>query len=224
MTMVPRFLDGVPFIDPFSLTAWMAAVTTRLKFSTSVLKLPIRNPVLLAKQVTSIAVITDNRFELGIGLSPWKEDFLATGTDYNSRAGGWSRSSRSSAGLETGDYFGYDSEYYKFPRSSSVRFRPSGSDPLWQPCRGRAAPRRQDVRRLDQRRRPYERDRSHDRATGDYPQEYGREGTAFDMQIMGPEVYQPDSIKRLADLGARRCCGLPQRLCRRSPTNGPWNP
>ena len=67
-----EFLDGVPFIDPFIITAWMAAVTTKLKFSTSVLKLPIRNPVLLAKQVTSIAVITGNRFELGIGLSPWR--------------------------------------------------------------------------------------------------------------------------------------------------------
>ena len=32
-----EFLDGVPFIEPFSLVPWMAAVTKKLKFSTSVM-------------------------------------------------------------------------------------------------------------------------------------------------------------------------------------------
>src|ERR1700744_5590119 len=111
-----EFLDGVPFIDPFIVTAWMAAVTSKLKFSTSVLKLPIRNPVMLAKQVTSIAVITGNRFELGIGLSPWKEDFDATGTDYKSRGERMGQMIEIIRGLSTGEYFGYESEYYHIPR------------------------------------------------------------------------------------------------------------
>ncbi len=80
-----EFRDGWPCIEPFSLIPYMAALTTKLKFSTSVLKLPIRNPVIVAKHVTSVQVLTGNRFELGIGLSPWKEDFLATETDYATR-------------------------------------------------------------------------------------------------------------------------------------------
>ena len=111
-----EFLDGVPFIEPFSLVPWMAAVTSRIKFSTSVLKLPIRNPVLLAKSITSVAVLTNNRFELGVGLSPWKEDFAATGTDYESRGERMGEIIEIIRGLSTGDYFGYESKHYKIPR------------------------------------------------------------------------------------------------------------
>src|SRR5437588_11999517 len=55
-----EFLDGKPFLEPFSLIPALGAVTTRLKFVTFVLKLPVRNPVLVAKQVTSTAVLTGN--------------------------------------------------------------------------------------------------------------------------------------------------------------------
>ncbi len=59
------FLEGAPFLDPFQLFAAMSVVTTRIKFATGVLKLPIRNPVLVAKQVSSLAVLTQERFTLG---------------------------------------------------------------------------------------------------------------------------------------------------------------
>ena len=62
-----EFLDGAPFIDPFQLAAALSTVTTRIRFRTGVLKLPIREPVLVAKQVASLAVWSGNRFELGVG-------------------------------------------------------------------------------------------------------------------------------------------------------------
>jgi alkanesulfonate monooxygenase SsuD/methylene tetrahydromethanopterin reductase-like flavin-dependent oxidoreductase (luciferase family) len=198
-----EFLDGVPFIDPFIVTAWMAAVTTRLKFSTSVLKLPIRNPVLLAKQITSIAVITGNRFELGIGLSPWKEDFLATGTDYKSRGKRMEEIIEIIRGLSTGEYFGYESEHYHIPR---IKLCPVPTKPVkilygshvevglrraarlcdgWISAGGHMNEIADMVGQLK-----------------DYRKEYGRTGN-FDLQVMGPEVYHPDSVKRLADLGVQ---------------------
>jgi alkanesulfonate monooxygenase SsuD/methylene tetrahydromethanopterin reductase-like flavin-dependent oxidoreductase (luciferase family) len=196
-----EFLDGVPFIDPFIITAWMAAVTTKLKFSTSVLKLPIRNPVLLAKQITSIAVITGNRFELGIGLSPWKEDFLATGTDYKSRGKRMEEIITIIRGLSTGEYFGYESEHYSFP---PIKMCPVPTKPVkllygshveaglrraakmcdgWISAGGHMNEIADMVGQLK-----------------DYRKEYGQTGH-FDLQVMGPEVYHPDSVKRLADLG-----------------------
>ena len=196
-----EFLDGVPFIDPFIITAWMAAVATKLKFSTSVLKLPIRNPVLLAKQITSIAVITDNRFELGIGLSPWKEDFLATGTDYKSRGKRMEEIIAIIRGLSTGQYFGYESEHYQFP---SIKLCPVPTKPVkllygshveaglrraakmcdgWISAGGHMNEIADMIGQLK-----------------DYRKEYGQTGH-FDLQVMGPEVYHPDSVKRLADLG-----------------------
>jgi alkanesulfonate monooxygenase SsuD/methylene tetrahydromethanopterin reductase-like flavin-dependent oxidoreductase (luciferase family) len=61
-----EFLDGKPFIEPFSLIPALGAVTKRLRFVTFVLKLPVRNPVLVAKQATSTAVLPGNRLLLGV--------------------------------------------------------------------------------------------------------------------------------------------------------------
>ena len=57
----------------------LAAVTTTLRFTPFVLKLPVRPPVLVAKQVSSVAYLSDNRLGLGVGLSPWPEDFVGAG-------------------------------------------------------------------------------------------------------------------------------------------------
>jgi probable F420-dependent oxidoreductase len=80
-----EFLEGKPFLEPFTLIPALGAVTETLRFTTFVVKLPIRQPVLVAKQAASVAVLTGNRFGFGVGLSPWPEDFLVTGTDWKSR-------------------------------------------------------------------------------------------------------------------------------------------
>jgi alkanesulfonate monooxygenase SsuD/methylene tetrahydromethanopterin reductase-like flavin-dependent oxidoreductase (luciferase family) len=80
-----EFLHGKPFLEPFTLIPALGAVTERLRFTTFVVKLPIRQPVLVAKQAASVAVLTGNRFGFGVGLSPWPEDFFVTGSDWKSR-------------------------------------------------------------------------------------------------------------------------------------------
>lgn len=111
-----EFLDGAPFLDPFQLFAAMSVVTTKIKFAVGVLKLPIRNPVLVAKQVSSLAVFTNERFVLGVGLSPWVEDFLACGEDWASRGPRMDEQIQIIRGLMTGDYFSWKSDYYDIPR------------------------------------------------------------------------------------------------------------
>src|ERR1035438_230234 len=56
-----EFLEDKPFLEPFSLIPALGAVTERLRFVTFVLKLPVRHPVLVAKQATSTAVLTDRK-------------------------------------------------------------------------------------------------------------------------------------------------------------------
>jgi alkanesulfonate monooxygenase SsuD/methylene tetrahydromethanopterin reductase-like flavin-dependent oxidoreductase (luciferase family) len=110
------FLEGAPFIDPFQLAAALATVTTRLRFRTGVLKLPIREPVLVAKQATSVACWSDNRFELGVGLSPWIEDFRVTHTEWKTRGKRMEQQIEIIRGLASGEYFEYHSEFYDIPR------------------------------------------------------------------------------------------------------------
>ena len=58
-----------PMLEPWVVIPAMAAVTQRLRFQTMVLKLPIRQPLLVARTVGTAAVLSGNRVELGVGLS-----------------------------------------------------------------------------------------------------------------------------------------------------------
>lgn len=74
-----------PMPDPFIAMTAMAAVTERLRFYTNVLKLPLRDPLLTAKQIATMAVMSDNRIAVGVGLSWIPEEFRFTGTEMRTR-------------------------------------------------------------------------------------------------------------------------------------------
>jgi probable F420-dependent oxidoreductase len=121
------FLEDKPFIEPFSLIPAMGAVTTKLRFATFVLKLPIRSPVLLAKSVTSVAVLTGNRLALGVGASPWPEDFQVTFQDFPSRGKRMNEMIAILRGLERGGYFEFHGEHYELPK---IKLCPVPSEPV----------------------------------------------------------------------------------------------
>src|SRR5215213_5042087 len=58
---------NVAFHEPFSVFSFIAAVTTRLELVTAVLILPQRQTVLVAKQAAELALLSGNRFRLGVG-------------------------------------------------------------------------------------------------------------------------------------------------------------
>ncbi|MFD5826443.1 TIGR03619 family F420-dependent LLM class oxidoreductase [Lentzea sp. NPDC060358] len=74
-----------PWVDPFVAAAAMGAVTSRIHFYTQVLKLGSRNPLLLARQVGSVAHLTGNRFGLGVGLGWSPEEFEWCGVPFKNR-------------------------------------------------------------------------------------------------------------------------------------------
>jgi probable F420-dependent oxidoreductase len=81
-----RFWAGeTPFTDPFVAIPAMASVTQRLTFYTNVLKFPLRSPLLVAKQVASIAAMFEGRIALGVGLSWIQEEFDWTQTEKRTR-------------------------------------------------------------------------------------------------------------------------------------------
>ena len=74
-----------PWVDPLVATAAMGAVTSRIRFYTSVLKLGSRNPVLLARQVGSAAALTGGRFGLGLGVGWLPQEFEYCGVPFERR-------------------------------------------------------------------------------------------------------------------------------------------
>lgn len=74
-----------PWVDPLIGATAMAAVTSRIRFYTNVLKLGSRNPLLLARQVGSVANLSGNRFGFGVGIGWAPEEFEWCGVPYARR-------------------------------------------------------------------------------------------------------------------------------------------
>jgi probable F420-dependent oxidoreductase len=122
-----EFLEDKPFLEPFSLIPALGAVTTRIRFVTFVVKLPVRHPLLLAKQVTSTAVLTGGRLVLGVGTSPWREDYDVLGVDWDSRGRRMDESIEILRGLSTGDYCEFHGKTVDLP---PVKISPVPAEPV----------------------------------------------------------------------------------------------
>jgi alkanesulfonate monooxygenase SsuD/methylene tetrahydromethanopterin reductase-like flavin-dependent oxidoreductase (luciferase family) len=122
-----EFLDGKAFIETFALIGALSAVTTKLKFNIFVLKLPIRPPALVAKQAGSLAALFDNRIGLGVGTSPWPEDYEIMGVPFAKRGKRMDECIDIIKGLTTGEYFEYHGEFYDIPKT---RMTPAPTEPL----------------------------------------------------------------------------------------------
>jgi probable F420-dependent oxidoreductase len=130
----PYTVDGArfwtadtPWVDPLVAAAAMGAVTSRLRFYTQVLKLNPRNPVLLARQVGSVANLTGNRFGLGVGLGWAPEESQWCGASFDHRG------RRADEAIEIlrlilgGGMVGYQGEFYAFDR---LQMSPAPSRPV----------------------------------------------------------------------------------------------
>ncbi|WP_067887040.1 TIGR03619 family F420-dependent LLM class oxidoreductase [Nocardia vaccinii] len=74
-----------PWVDPLIGATAMAAATEKIHFYTNVLKLGSRNPLLLARQVGSVAALSGNRFGFGVGIGWAPEEFEWCGVPYARR-------------------------------------------------------------------------------------------------------------------------------------------
>lgn len=80
-----RWEMGTPWPDPWVTVGHLSAVTTRLRFLTTVYILPARTPVAVAKQVGTAAVLSGNRVRLGVGMGWMEEEFDLMGTPFRQR-------------------------------------------------------------------------------------------------------------------------------------------
>ena len=76
---------SVSFLEPLSALAVAAGVTERVRLGTSILIMPLRNPVLLAKELATLQFLSENRFILGAGVG-WNEfEYQAIGVQKSER-------------------------------------------------------------------------------------------------------------------------------------------
>jgi probable F420-dependent oxidoreductase len=198
-----EFLADKPFIEPFTLIPAMGAVTERLRFTTFVVKLPVRHPVLVAKSATSVAAITGNRLGFGVGISPWPDDYRIMGQPWEGRGRRLDEMIEIIRGLAGGEFFEFHGEFYDI---ESIKLCPAPTEPIpillgghadvalrraarigdgWMHAGGgEAADLNGAIARLAELRK-----------------EYGREREPFEVHVISMDAYTVDGIKRLEDQG-----------------------
>ena len=75
----------IPYVEALVAMTAAAAVTDRVRIGSAVLVLPQRNPVLLAKQVSSLDAMSGGRIELGVGAGWLREEFDALDASFDDR-------------------------------------------------------------------------------------------------------------------------------------------
>ena len=195
-----EFLDGKAFIESFVLTAALCAVTTTLKFNHFVLKLPIRPPALVAKQAGSLAAMFDNRLGLGVGTSPWPEDYELMNVPFARRGKRMDECIDIIRGLTSGEYFEYHGEFYDIPKT---KMTPAPSKPLPILIGGHADAALRRAARNDGWMHgggdPEELDALLAKLNR-FREEAGKTGP-YEIHVISIDAYTPDGIKRLKDKG-----------------------
>ena len=72
-------------LDPLDALTYVAAQTKKIRLGTSVLDMPYHNPVVLARRLTTIDVLSNGRLCVGLGLGWSKDEMDATGADMKKR-------------------------------------------------------------------------------------------------------------------------------------------
>jgi probable F420-dependent oxidoreductase len=198
-----EFLDGKAFIEAFVLAGALCAVTTTLRFNFFVLKLPIRPPALVAKQAGSLAALFDNRLGLGVGTSPWPEDYEIMGVPFAKRGKRMDECIEIIRGLTTGEYFEFHGEFYDIPKTKMTP-APTQPIPILVGGHAEAALKRaarcdgwmhgggdpEELDRLIKRLKQIREDKQDEARTDD-----------FQIHVISTDAFTLDGIKRLEDKG-----------------------
>jgi probable F420-dependent oxidoreductase len=201
-----EFLEDKEFIETMVLCAHLFAVTSTLRLTPFVLKLPVRPPVLVAKQASSLAFLSDNRLGLGVGLSPWPEDFVTLGVPWERRGKRMDECMDVLRGLTSGEFFGYDGDFYAFPE---LKQSPAPTEPIPLLVGGHSdAALRRAVRKGDGWMHAGGDGEELDRLLTRLAEIRAEEGDArddFEVHVISYDAYDPDGVRRLEDRGVTDC-------------------
>jgi len=111
-----RWESFTPWVDPMVAIASLAAQTERLQFFTNVFILPMRNPLLVAKAVSTASVLSGGRVALGVGMGWCEEEFDLTGGTFRKRGARADEMIGILRALWAGGWVEHDGEHFAFPR------------------------------------------------------------------------------------------------------------
>ncbi|GIU85150.1 MAG: LLM class F420-dependent oxidoreductase [Acidimicrobiales bacterium] len=122
--------DDFPLPDPLVWLSFVAAQTTNLRLATGILILPQRNPVITAKEVATLDVLSGGRVILGVGVGWLREEFEVLGASFESRGRRTDEYVAAMRALWTEDYARFDGTFVSFGEVAMAPKPPRGSVPI----------------------------------------------------------------------------------------------
>jgi probable F420-dependent oxidoreductase len=129
-----------PYLEPVTVLAAVALCTERARLGSSVFILGHRNPVVMAKMLTTIDTLSNGRLICGVGVGWWREEFAALGVPFEARGRRANEMIQIFKTLWTGDNPHFDGDFYRF---CDIGFAPKPVQkphpPIWIGGHSRAA-------------------------------------------------------------------------------------
>jgi len=101
------------WLDPVLVLAWAGVAAPRLKLGTSILILPLRNPIILAKQLSTLDFLSGGRVILGAGVGWMREEFDLIGAPFAGRGSRAVEMVELMRALWTGETVNFQGEFWK---------------------------------------------------------------------------------------------------------------
>jgi probable F420-dependent oxidoreductase len=205
----PYTPDGVRFwpldlsvLDPWVAITAMAVVTKRIRFIPSVLRLAIRQPLLEAKSLCSVAAVSGDRVALGVGLAWMPEEFKWLGVDMKTRGARQNEAIQVLRLLMGGGMVEFHGKYIDFDR---LTMAPVPKKPIPIYVGGTSRPAKRRAARFGDGWLSV----IHAMAEvegimaelNEFRREAGREKEPFDVMMHCPDAETVDDIRRLEELG-----------------------
>jgi probable F420-dependent oxidoreductase len=197
-----RWQSFTDWPDPWVMIGALASITTRLKFTNNIFVLPMRNPFLVAKAISTAAIISDNRVIPAIGVGWSKDEFELLQQDFHTRGKRADEMIEIMRLLWTGKFVEHHGQHYQFP-PLEMNPAPTAYIPIWVGGISDAAMRRaarvgdgwvSDLQTSDDILASIAKIQV-------YRKEYGRENLPFSVMATPSDAFTPDAYKRLEEGG-----------------------
>ena len=196
--------------DPWVMIGALATITKRLRFTNNIFVLPMRNPFLVAKAISTAAIVSNNRVTPAIGVGWSGDEFRLMQQDFKTRG------KRTDEMIEimrlwwTGEMVEYRGNHYEFDK---LEMNPAPSEyiPIWvggisDPAMKRAA--RLGDGWVTDLQTSEEIIACIDKIQG-WRREYGRSEQPFEIMATPSDAWDADGYRRLQDAGVTHILTMP---------------
>jgi probable F420-dependent oxidoreductase len=104
-------------LDPLDTLTFAAALTRKIALGTSVLNVPWYNPVLLARRLASLDVLSGGRLRVGLGIGWSPDEYVASGSTWKERGKRMDEAVQAMKAIWTTDPVEFQGTYYQIPKS-----------------------------------------------------------------------------------------------------------